>query len=247
MTEKYESDAGCISWSVMIDRAMAMPDLADRREALIAEARKRLELRLVRRVYRYEDVGKHRTWLDGRAKPLEPAIREIFALAMSDCTTSTTVCHELPLLATALRFTGDTAFQDRIVEQLTEMATWSPIQRPGWTCYYPGAKPPEADRGYNWLATGWGVRAIAMTLQLLPEGCFDADLVERLETLLDAEIESIVEDWRLKRTWFIQNDNTITNQWVLPTEGLVTACLFRGRRPGDEAYELGVKKIFAGH
>ncbi len=42
---------------------------------------------------------------------------------------------------------------------------------------------------------------------------------------------------------FIQSDNPITNQWVLPTEGLVTACLLRGRGVGDEAYEFGVANM----
>lgn len=37
------------------------------RQRFLAAARKVLAQPLIRRVYRYEDVGKHRTWLDGRA------------------------------------------------------------------------------------------------------------------------------------------------------------------------------------
>ena len=51
--------------------------------------------------------------------------------------------------------------------------------------------------------------------------------------LLAAEIVSIVDDWRARRPWFVAHRTPLTNQWVLPTEGLVRACLLLGREDLD--------------
>lgn len=211
-------------------------------ESILEQARKVAGRELVRRVYTYEDVGKHRTWLDGRTQYLKGKTREVFALAMSDCGTNGRMADELPLLAAAVRLGGDASCSKRLVRQLREMATWSPLQRPGWTCYTPGSKPPAGGDG-NWLATGMGVRAIADTLDILPPAALPADLRKALEKLLAVEIPSIVDDWRSRRPWFVRSNNPLTNQWVLPTEGLVRACLLLGRANHRQAYELGVKNL----
>src|SRR5690606_7346869 len=49
--------------------------------------------------------------------------------------------------------------------------------------------------------------------------------------------------WETKRPWFVRGENPITNQWVLPTEGLVTACLVVGKDRFPDAYELGVANL----
>ena len=213
-------------------------------EPVVGEAREILRQPLVRRVYRYADVGKHRTHLDGRALQLEPEIQETFALAMSDCGASGAMARELPLLSAAYRLTGEEAFRKRLLAQLDEMATWSPIQRPGWTCFKPGNRPPEDGKGDgNWLATGSGVRAIGDVFEITPDGTIPSGLHERLEELLAMEIESIVDDWECSRPWFVRSNNPITNQWMLPTEGLVRACLILGPDRRREAYDLGVKNF----
>jgi len=228
------------SWAELLDA------LAQEQEAcsfLIQLAREVLKRPIVRRVYRYEDVGKHRTWLDGRAKPLEPEIQEIFALAMSDFGTSGTIAQEMPLLAAAYRLTEERSFKVRLLEQLTEVAKWSPLQRPGWTCYHPGHRLPADGKDGNWLATGRGIRAIADTLEILPSKVVDSALRAQLFKLLAKEIASIVDDWSTKRPWFVRSNNPITNQWVLPTEGLVRACLVLGVENHRDAYELGVENL----
>ena len=78
-------------------------------ERLLVQADEIAALPIVRRVYRYEDLGKHRTWRDGRAVPLEPEIQQTFALAMSDVRTAGAAAEELPVLAAACRLTGDPA------------------------------------------------------------------------------------------------------------------------------------------
>jgi len=230
-------------WSELLDVARGDEALAPAVSRLIAAARTTAEEPLVRRVYRFEEVGQHRTWLDGRSLPLEKEIQETFALAMSDLGTAGIIARELPLLAAAFRLTGEEEFRQRLVSQLAEVATWSPLQRPGWTLYARGHRLPPDGRDGNWLATGLGVRAIADTLEILPPDALEGSLQEALRTLLRREVAGVVDDWQTRRSWFIRADNPITNQWVLPTEGLIRACLVLGVEEPREAYELGVRNL----
>jgi hypothetical protein len=229
------------SWAEMLDAVKEDEGLKPAREVLVAEARKAAALPIIRRVYTLEDVGKHRTWLDGRARNLDRETAQIFALAMSDFSACSALAAELPLLAAAYRLTGEEVFRKRVVEQLEETATWSPLQRPGWTCFAPGNRLPPDGKDGNWLATGTGVRAIADAIEIMPADSVPAELRGRIEDLLAREIDGVVDDWKTKRAWFIRGDNPITNQWMLPTEGLVRASLVLGADKHREAYELGVK------
>ncbi len=235
--------SGEMSWNHMLDAARATPELAPHRDALIQQAREAAALPIIRRAGSLQEVGQHRTWLDGRSNALEPEIRETFALAMSDFGANRMLADELPLLAAAFRLTEDPALLDRLVAQLNEMTAWSPLQRPGWTLYHPGARLPADGRDGNWLATGMGVRAIADTLEILSRNGLDTTLLAKLDTLLNAEIKSVVDDWETRRPWFVADENPITNQWVLPTEGLIRACLTLGRESHPDAYALGVKNL----
>jgi hypothetical protein len=235
------------SWADYLDAllraAPRSPRLATARDRLIGRARGILKLPLVKRVYRFDDIGRHRTWLDGRARPLKEPMHSIFALAMSDHGTNQLLAAELPLMAAAARLTGDRRLLQRLHDQLHEMASWSPLQRPGW-CAFGDRLPPDGKDG-NWLATGTGVRAIADTLEILGRENVPSATVARLDQLLAAEIVSIVDDWTAKRPWFIFENMPGTNQWVLPTEGLIRACLVLGRERHKAAYELGVTNLFA--
>jgi len=232
-----------VSWGDMLDAAKGHEALRPHCEKLLALAREAVALPIVRRAKTLDEVGQHRTWLDGRANALEDEIRETFALAMSDFAACSTLAGELPLLAAAYRVTGEPAFRDRVVAQLEEMKTWSPLQRPGWTLYYPGARLPEGEEDGNWLATGCGVRAIADTLDIVPAGSLETALTVALHALLEGEVAGVVDDWQSKRPWFVRSNNPITNQWVLPTEGLVRACLVLGADAHKDAYELGVGNL----
>lgn len=85
------------TWAVSLDFARDNDALAADRDRLIAKARQVAATAIVRRVYKYEDVGKFRTWLDGRARALAGCPRQSwFALAMSDYGTSRAINSELP-------------------------------------------------------------------------------------------------------------------------------------------------------
>ncbi|MBU0609504.1 MAG: heparinase II/III-family protein [Armatimonadetes bacterium] len=233
-------------WGAMADDVKQRPELAPALQKIADRARPIAAKPLVKRVYRYADLGQDRTWLDGRAKFMDGQPRqEIFGLAMSDFGTSGTILSELPLLAFAYRCTGEEAFGTRIISQLEETATWSPLQRPGWQLCTPAPDPVPADYwDGSWLATGQGVRALADTLELIPEGSLSPELVGKLHDLLRAEIKTISDDWNLKRGWFRSGGGyPQTNQWVLPTEGLIRACLVLGKDQFPTEYELGVTNL----
>ena len=233
-------------WGEMADEVRQRPELAERLKTMIASARRVAATPIVKRVYHYADLGKDRTWLDGRAKFMDGQPRqEWFGLAMSDCGTSGTILTELPLLAFAYRCTGEDVFRVRIISQLEETATWSPLQRPGWQLCTPAPDPVPADYwDGSWLSTGTGIRALADTLELLPAGGVPPELMDQLRTLLRAEIKTISEDWQLKRGWFRGGKGVPqTNQWVLPTEGLIRACLVLGKDRYAAEYELGVANL----
>ena len=242
-----DAKSSAVRWAEGLDRVQADPALAEQRAQLVALARQTAERPIVQRVYRYVDVGKFRTWLDGRARAMDGNPRQSwFALAMSDFAACNTLNSELPVLALAYRWTGEAVFRDRLVAQLEETASWTPLQRPGWSLYAPSGDPVPADfNDGNWLATGKGIRALGDTLEILPPGTLPDALVTKLHALLGKEIAAVVDDWRTERSWFIRANNPRTNQWVLPTEGLVRACLILGREQHAEAYELGVKNLLA--
>lgn len=230
------------SWAGMLDSVKLDTTLAPNREVLVAKAREAVELPIVKRAMTLAEVGENRTWLDGRAAALEDEIRETFALAMSDFAACNTLAGELPLLSAVYRLTGEGVFRGKVCAQLEEMALWTPLQRHGWTLYHPGARLAEGGDG-NWLATGCGVRAIADALDLMPAEAIPGGLLARLHALLEGEIAGVVDDWKSKRPWFVRSNNAITNQWVLPTEGLVRACLVLGVDEHRDAYELGVGNL----
>lgn len=229
-------------WADAVDAIGAESSLREAVDRLVVDARKEVSLGLVRRAQSLEEVGQHRTWLDGRSNALEDEIRTTFALAMSDFAACNLLSAKLPMVAAAARLTDDPELERHVLAQLQEMSAWSPLQRPGWTLYAPGHRLREDGKDGNWLATGCGVRAIVTTLEIMG-GRVDAALRADLAALLEIEIAGVVDDWERKRPWFVSSDNPITNQWVLPTEGLVRACLHLGVEKHRDAYELGVTNL----
>ena len=238
------SKGNVMGWRQAIQAVKADPSLKPVIRKLVEQAQTEAKRGLVRRAKCLADVGKHRTWLDGRSKALEDEIREKFALAMSDFAACNTLAGNLPMVAAAAKLTGDAALRKHVIDQLQETSTWIPLQRPGWTLYAPGNRLPKDGKDGNWLATGCGVRAIVTTLEILGDDV-GAPVRAKLDDLLAKEIAGVVDDWRTKRPWFVRSNNPITNQWVLPTEGLVRACLHLGVEKHREAYELGVRNLLA--
>jgi hypothetical protein len=234
-------------WGAAMDAAKADAGLAATRDKLLVTAREVGSMPIIKRVYRAEDVGKFRSSVGERTVVLDGSVRRsMFALAKSDNVAAVGINGELPLLAVAYRWTGDETFKARVIAQLEETATWSPLQRPGWSLKAPSSEPlPPKFHDGCWLATGWCIRAIADTLEIMPAGSLPQPLIDKLHSLLAREIAGIVDDWRTKPSWFLRSNNPRTNQWMVPTEGLIRACLVLGKEKHPAQYELGVRNLLA--
>ena len=234
-----------LPWDQWLDQIRQAPGSGDAQARFTRFARELAHRPLLQRVYRLEDIGKvGRSSLDGRYRNGPPEVWETFALAMADCNLADTLLAELPVIAAATRLTDDPELGERCLTQLRETATWSPLQRPGWSLFGENSQPftdPKGDG--NWLATGSGVIAIIQTLQMLGRSRVPDALWNQLESLLEKEIAGCVDDWNARRPWFYKWENVLTNQWVVPTAGFLLASAFLGRERHSESYELGVAHL----
>jgi hypothetical protein len=190
------------------------------------------------RKFKLDDIPENQR--DGRYK-YAGKNAEVFALAMHDCRNGGMLARQMVPLALAARRTDRKEYIDWVNRQLAEVATWSPLQRPGWTQYNPDATLPPGGDG-NWLATGYCMKAIVHTLELMGDRV-PADLQTKLRALLQKEIESIQDDWTSKRPWFVRSDYPATNQWVLPNAAMLYACLYLGDDRNRAAYDMGVHNL----
>lgn len=216
---------------------------------MLATARKILDQPLVKRIQTYEELvaldGKTARKLSfGRPKAMPHAsMKYHFARATSDTETTTLLSHELPYLAAAYRLTDDKIFLNHIIAQLREMATWSPLQRPGWTtASSKRLEPPKGGDGV-WLATGMGIRTIVFTRQVLPTGSLPKNLEDQLDALLLREMNEIYNDWITQKPWYVQKQAVQSNQWVVPNEGLMLAACSLGKNKYSKEYTLAVENL----
>ncbi len=174
---------------------------------------------------KYREKPAHQAHLDDDAW-------ERFALSLADSDACLSLANILPEIAAAARLSGDPALLDRALAQLAELATWAPLQRPGWS----GGNATRS----AWLGTAWGVRAIVESLAELPAGAVPDELAAALRERLADEIAGIREDFRAGRAWYVRDDAAHSNQWALPLEALTLASLHNGldRHRGD--YEFAV-------
>ncbi len=232
--------------------AQADPAIQKRLDRILADARAILALPLVRRAGSLQEL---RNATDNRigsidsrtdvVQQTDPAKAELFALSMADTNTAALIARELPLLAAAYEITGDQAFLDRVVAQLREVAGWQPLQRPGWTLYTAKNSLPAGGRDGVWLSTGLGIAAIVQTLQILPEGALPPDLLAALRRQLATEMNQSVQDWKDRLPWFVRSNKVVTNQWVVPSSGIVLAAAYLGRSENAGAFDLGMKNLEA--
>jgi len=166
---------------------------------------------------------------------------EIFCLSQGDNNAGGLLKVELPRLAAAATLTGDEKLFERVCAQLAELATWSPLERRGWSLN--NSKPRFKGDDGAWLGTGWLVRAIADTVDLLPPEKIPPELRAALESRLADELALMEKDWATKRPWYVRSEAAHSNQWILPNEALVRACLFLGVDQHRETYEVGVARL----
>lgn len=224
----------------------ASPEIA----AILDRARTLAAAPLLRRAHRLDHMGDQADGrrADSRAKGEsvrarlgeEDALR--FALASGDMAASRMALDELPLLAAAWRLTREPALLARLEEQLREIATWKPFQRPGWSLpHRKSPLPPEGDG--VWLATGTLIQALALTLELLPAAALPSSLDAAVRSRIAEEIELTRSDWTAGVPWYVNGDKANSNQWVVPASGLVIGAAVLGRDRHAAAYQLGVESL----
>jgi hypothetical protein len=167
----------------------------------------------------------------------------LFALAMADTSSTQLLYDELPLLAAAYVLTGDSAYSARITDQLTEVLTWKPLQRPGWSLYNGTADLPADGNDGVWLATGLGVAALVTTLQILPPEAIPKSLRKQVVEQISSEAKQIYADWRRSISWFVRDNKAVSNQWIVVASALVIAGSFTNQIQGDPLYEFGVQRV----
>lgn len=162
---------------------------------------------------------------------------ERFALSNSDAILNSWLSERLPRMAAAYVFSEDERILKHLLAQLSEMASWKPLERPG-------AISTKQNLKYGpWLGTGWAVRAITASLDILPPDAVPSNLRDALIENLEAEIHGIRQAWHERKLWYTREKSCYSNQWVLPNEGLVLAAIFTGRDKHREAYEAGMTNL----
>ena len=182
--------------------------------------------------------------LDARVATLPIGRREIFCLSIADCAQTSYLMTSGVMFAVDAKASMDPAQIAMSIAMLEEInQKFIPLQRPGYTAIYPTVAVTAEGDGV-WLATGWGISAIVDILEVLGDSV-PADLRARLDAQLRDEVKRIVIDWRDQRPWFVKSRCVVTNQWVVPTIGLIKACLFLKDPQLLPAYNLGIENLLA--
>lgn len=239
-------DLACLPWRALLDRAAGDPALAALRRRFLAEARAAAALPVLRRLRDLQAAARWRVSLKYTVRPphmsaLADKEWEIFCLSQADNNAGALLKGELPRLAAAAVLTGETPLRERVLDQLEELATWEPLERRGWTLR--NSKPHFTGDDGAWLGTGWLVRAIADSVDLLGPESLPPKLRAALDARLEAEIAAMDQDWVKKRTWYFRSQAAHSNQWILPQEALVRACLVLGVDHRRASYERGVANL----
>jgi hypothetical protein len=167
--------------------------------------------------------------------------RDARALSMSDCRQSDFLRSHGVTLAIAVRRAGRPEHTARMMDMLSEVAQWSPLQRPGWSLGSASAVLSAGGDGVN-MATSWGVTGIIDILTILGDRV-PADLRAKLETAVRRELGSIVDSWANSRAWYVGSDAIISNQWIDPNAAAIHACLFLRDERLAAIYELAASNL----
>lgn len=232
--------------SQLLSAVAANSALTELRAKFVAEANADAGKPVLRRPRTLDELREWRVPLKYKTRPphmsaLPDKEWEIFCLSQGDNKAGASLKVELPRLAASATLTGDARCFARVRAQLAELATWSPLERRGWSLN--NSNPRFKGDDGAWLGTGWLVRAIADTVDLLPPNEIPPDLRAALDLRLTEELALMEKDWVTKRPWYIHIQAAHSNQWILPNEALVRACLFLGVERHRDSYEAGVARL----
>lgn len=235
------ADTSCTRETVLA--LAAREDLTKSRDQLVKFALKEAEKPIITRpgtlaelLEKYPESMKYQT-KPAHQEKLSEEEWERFALSLSDANLNGTLSERLPRIAAAYVFSKDEKLAVFLRAQLDEIANWKPLERPG-------TSSTKKNLAYApWLGTGWAIRAITDTLDILPEGTLPEELRNTLKANLETEISGIRQAFREKKLWNTRESSAYSNQWVVPNEGLVQASIFNGLEKHREDYEAGITNL----
>ncbi|QYY36044.1 heparinase II/III family protein [Ruficoccus sp. ZRK36] len=229
-------DNKLVSRYELLKRIHDDPAMAEARDEFVKKSRWLLEKPIIRRPMTLADIKDNKLGWDNRYT--EEYLQ--FSLARTDIMVTAAVLSRCERMASAYVLSGDKAFLDHALEQMEELTTWDPLQRPGWSSY--GKHGKYTDDGV-WMATGRGMLACVVFIDSLPPEAIPADLKAKMDALLKREIKYVVDDWKSEKGWFVKAKAVFSNQWVIPLSGLVGATAYLGLDEYGEEYEYGIQRL----
>lgn len=229
------------------DKIMADDSLEEARQRLLQRAKKDVDRGVIYRPETLDELFSSQLAIRYKERPahlskLSDEMWLRFALALGDTGAGSRLSVRLPRMAAAVRIEKDPEVYAYLVEQLQELATWAPLQRPGWSLRNTNLNLKPGGDG-AWLGTGTLVRAISESLAILPEGSLPEGLRDALHQRLASELAALKDDFDTKRPWYVKGQAIQSNQWILPSEAIVRASVTLGVDANREAYELGVNNL----
>ena len=175
-------------WDALLAFARQDPKAREVLNSVLGTGRSIPDKPIIKRVYRLEDIPEK---MRDKRGEIRDENAELFCLAKADLVNATRAQIRMPFLALTILATDDQQCLDFLAEQLREMTTWHPLQRPGWSLRTPGRTLPEGGDG-NWLSTGHGMWCIVETLAMVGDR-LPPDLVVDLKQLVRKEMDSILD------------------------------------------------------
>ena len=234
-------------------RLVSKPQMREKIAPIIAYAEKLSKQALIRRSRTLDEVlngrkGSRKIAAHGRTPLLvrdkKMKLAEIFGLGLSDVIASRLLYKELPVIAAAYRISGKKELLDHIIKQLDEISSWRPIQRTGWSINMK-TKSHSGKRNGVWLGTGFTIISALMAIDMLPPNSLPEALKKKIDSWLIYEVKLISSDWKNKVPWYVKKQASQSNQWIVPSAGLLCAASYLGKDRFPDEYAMGLKNISA--
>ncbi len=238
-------------WNRMITGGKGNDKYERTKKSIINQAKEIIGKGVFKRIEKLEDYGQYRSYISGGKEKIDELKAEFseeyiwpIVRAELDVNATRQISVELPVVATAFVLTNERKFKSFLVKQFSTMRDWYPLQRSGWNAKNlakQGIAPSDLDG--SWLATGYGIRAITETLEIISDNSVHMGLIVILKRLLKKEVFNMVDDWRSQRQKFIVDKDVNSLEWALYNEGLIRASLYLGLNNFNHAYLLGVNNL----
>lgn len=229
------------------------PEMREKIAPIISCAEKISKQPLIRRCRTLDEVlngrqGSRKFAAHGRTQLLvndkKMKLAEIFGLSLSDVSASRLLYKELPVVAAAYRISGKKEFLDHVIKQLDEVSSWRPIQRTGWSINMK-TESHSGKRNGVWLGTGFTIMSALIAIDMLPPNSLPDALKKKIDSWLAYEVKLISSDWKNKVPWYVKKQASQSNQWVVPSAGLLCAASYLGKDRFPEEYAIGLENISA--